>query len=112
MVEISIDGGGSWTRLESELLTDPYDGLVSTCCGNPLADTNAWCGDPQDWTYSTVDLTAYKGRTVQLRFRLATDGVVSREGWYIDDVAVQACTSLFGDGFESGNLSAWSFAVP
>jgi subtilisin family serine protease len=113
VVEISTNGGSTWTRLQSELLTDPYDGPVSNCCGNPILNTNAWCGDPQNWTSSVVNLTAFKGQTVKLRFRLATDDTVGREGWYIDDVAVQSCTNqMFGDGFEGGNLSAWSFAVP
>ena len=109
VVEISSDDGASWTRLQAELLTDPYDGPVSTCCHNPIAGASAWCGDPQDWTSAVVNLTAFKGRTVRLRFRVATDDGVSREGWYIDDVAVQSCSSqVFSDGFESGDISAWS----
>jgi subtilisin family serine protease len=113
VAEVSTNGGGTWTRLQAQLLTDPYDGPVSTCCSNPIANTNAWCGDPQNWTSSVIDLTAYKGQMVQVRFRIATDASVSREGWYVDDVSVQACPStLFNDGFESGSLSAWSAALP
>jgi len=113
VVEISTNGGGSWTRLEAQLLTDPYDGPVSTCCSSPLSGANAWCGDPQDWTLSIVDLSAFAGQTVRLRFRLATDYIVSREGWYVDDLTVQACVSrIFNDGFESGDTSLWSSAIP
>ena len=36
ILEISTDGS-NWTRLETQLLTDPYDGLVSAGTGNPLA---------------------------------------------------------------------------
>ncbi len=113
VLEISTNGGGSWTRLEAQLLTDPYDGVVSGCCANPIAASNAWCGDPQDWTNSIVDISAFAGQTVKFRFRVATDTSVSREGWYIDDVSVQACSSLiFQDGFESGNTAAWGFTTP
>ncbi len=113
VVEISTNGGSTWTRLEAQLLTDPYDGIVNNCCTNPITNSNAWCGDPQDWTSSVVDLTAFAGQTVKLRFRLATDTSVSREGWYIDDVSVQSCEArIFGDGFESGNTSAWSGSNP
>ena len=62
-----------------------------------------------------MDLSAYAGQTVQLRFRLATDNTVAREGWYIDDVTVQTCqaaNAIFTDGFESGNISAWSGSNP
>jgi hypothetical protein len=49
VVEISKDDGATWTRLETELITDPYDGEVDLHYGNPIAGDNAWCGDPQDW---------------------------------------------------------------
>jgi len=118
VLEYSDDSGGTWIRLESELLTDPYDGEISTSFDNPLGGENAWCGDPQDWLESVVDLNALarrriEGGTVQFRFRLATDGLVQREGWYVDDVLVQSCGSvIFADGFESGDSSAWSTTVP
>ena len=121
VVEISDDGGNSWTRLEPELLTDPYDGPVDDRFSNPLATENAWCGDPQDWLESIVDIGAWagglpEGAPVHFRFRLATDSSVGRsEGWKIDDIKVQSCvddTVTFSDGFESGDASAWTSTIP
>jgi len=99
------------------MLTDPYDGPVSTSFSNPLAGFDAWCGDPQDWLRSVVNLDAFAGETARFRFRIGTDSSVSREGWYVDDVAVQACVlidalPIFADGFESGDTSAWSSVMP
>jgi len=92
LVEVSADGGATWTQaLTSTLLTDPYDGVISSRYSNPLAGRSAWCGDPQDWLNSVVDLGAYAGQTVQFRFRMGSDSSVSHEGWYLDDVKVQAC---------------------
>ncbi len=91
ILEISTNGGSSWTQLDAQLLTDPYDGVVSSSYGNPLAGLDAWCGDPQDWTRSVVDLDGYAGQTVQFRFRLGTDSSLGGEGWYLDDVVVQSC---------------------
>ena len=92
LLEISTDGGGSWSQLPTgNMLTDPYDGPVDDGYSNPLADLDAWCGDPQDWLKSVVDLDAYAGETVSFRFRLGTDSTVGREGWYVDDVVVQSC---------------------
>ncbi len=92
LVEVSSDGGATWTQaLSSTLLTDPYDGPVDAGYSNPLSGRAAWCGDPQDWLNSVIDLDAYAGQTVQFRFRLGSDSSVSRDGWYIDDVKVQSC---------------------
>jgi hypothetical protein len=108
ILEISTDGGSSWTQLNNELLTDPYDGTVNTfaTAPNPLAGLEAWCGDPEDWTRSVVDLAAYQGQDVQFRFRLGSDGTIGREGWYIDDVQIQSCGAvmtevILSDGFEA-----------
>lgn len=91
VLEVTTDAGATWIRLESELLTDPYDGPISTSFGNPLGGENAWCGDPANWINSLVDLDAFAGQTVQFRWRLATDSSVGRDGWDIDDVYVQSC---------------------
>lgn len=112
VLEISTNGGGSWTRIEAQLLTSPYKGPVSTAWSNPIAGTNAWCGDPRDWTNVIANLTSFAGQTVQLRFRHATDISVSREGWYVDDVSAHACiTLIFKDGFEGGNLTLWTGGI-
>jgi hypothetical protein len=76
---------------EQNLLTDPYHALVAGSFGNPLAGREAWCGDPQDWINSIVALDDYAGQAVRFRFRLGTDQITSREGWYVDDVVVQSC---------------------
>ena len=119
IVEASNDGGSTWTQLpDTALLVLPYDGPVSDIFSNPIAGQDAWCGDPRDWSQHVVDLTAYAGQTVNLRFRLATDTSVGREGWYIDDVRVitpSDCldnSNIFSDGFESSDTSAWSSTTP
>ena len=94
IVEISTDGGSSWTQLPSTvLLTDPYDGAVDSSAGNPLAGLNAWCGQPQPWLNSVVDVGAYAGQTVRFRFRLGTDAGFGTEGWYVDDYLIQSCVA-------------------
>jgi len=118
VLEISTDAGATWTQLSTGVMqTDPYDGPISTSFSNPLAGEDAWCGDPQDWLRSVVDLDTYAGQTARFRFRLATDTSAGRTGWVIDDVAVQACVPdgmvpLFQDGFESGDTSAWATTTP
>ncbi|MEF2291708.1 S8 family serine peptidase [Virgibacillus dokdonensis] len=40
------------------------------------------------WGNMTVDLSDYLGQRVYIGFNLDTDGSVTRDGWYIDDVAL------------------------
>jgi hypothetical protein len=92
ILEVSTDGGSTWSQiLDVNLLTDPYDGPISASYSNPLANLRAWCGNPQDWLNSIVDVSAYAGQTVRFRFRLGTDNGVGAEGWTIDQVVVQSC---------------------
>ena len=107
LLEISSDGGQSWIQLVSQLLTDPYDGLIDPTSQNPLAGKPAWCGHPQDWFESIVDLDEFAGQTVQFRFRVGTDNSLSREGWYLDDISIQSCPSAFiavmdSESFQTG----------
>lgn len=112
-LEVSTNGGTTWTQITTGLLTDPYDGLVDA--GNvALGGRQGWCGDPANWTKSVVDLTPYVGQTVQFRFRLGSDTGTSREGWYVDDIQVTSCAAnlIFQDGFEVGSTARWSASVP
>jgi len=118
ILEITTDGGATWTYLPTaQMMTDPYDGPIDSGFSNPLIGFDAWCGDPQAWLRSVVDIDAYAGETVQFRFRLGTDNSVNHPGWDIDDVWVQSCVpdasdGIFADGFESGDTSAWSSTTP
>ncbi len=65
-VEVSINGGSTWSRLLS------YNGTT-----------------PFTWEQVSLGLNSYCGNAdVRIRFRIATDGSVTYDGWYIDDVAI------------------------
>lgn len=107
LLEISTDGGAGYTQVQaSALLTEPY--TANAPSGNPLSGKPVWCGTARPWTLNVVDLSAYAGQTVNLRWRLGTDTAVgtSPDGWRIDDIVVDGCeaiaieTVIFGDGFE------------
>ncbi|MFN9729677.1 MAG: choice-of-anchor J domain-containing protein [Pseudomonadota bacterium] len=89
-IEVSTNGGTTWTQITSGLLTDPYDGALAS--PNPAAPAPAWCGDPQAYLKSVIDLAPYAGQTVQFRFRATSDDTVNRPGgWAIDDVLIRRC---------------------
>jgi hypothetical protein len=109
IVEVSTDGT-TFTQLPDAAIISggAYTGIVDDGYSNPLADLEAWCGTRE---YSdgpvVVDLTAYAGQSVQLRFRLGSDESVGHEGWYVDDVSVSSCAAggpvdvIFANGFEA-----------
>ncbi|MEO8275156.1 MAG: hypothetical protein ABI639_02995 [Thermoanaerobaculia bacterium] len=119
ILEASTDGGATFTQIVgANLLTDPYDGPVSTQFTSPIGGLQAWCGDPQPLTRSVVNISAFAGQTVQFGFRFASDSSVNRPNgaWFIDDVKVQNCVAvpvtIFHGDFETGNTSLWSVTVP
>jgi len=94
LIEVSTDGGSNWTQVGgANLLTDPYDGTISASFGNPLGNRQGWCGDPQAYLDSIVDLSSYAGQTVKFRFNLGHDRFAHRANpnWAIDDVRVAGC---------------------
>jgi len=81
IVEISDDDGSSWTELAR------YD----------QGDDPGWAdnaADPTDWRPVNLDLTAYNGRQVLIRFRLQSDTNIEFDGWYVDNVRVTGCGTL------------------
>ncbi|MCZ7651065.1 MAG: S8 family serine peptidase [Thermoanaerobaculia bacterium] len=111
ILEISTDAGATWTQVpNADLLLGGYERTIRTST-NPLGGLPGWCGpNPSPYQQTIADLSAYAGQSVQLRWRIGTDGSVSRPGWDVDAVVVQACTFdlIFSDGFEGGSTLNWS----
>jgi len=95
-LEISVDGndfediiaaGGSFEM-------GGYDGVIDSCCQNPLAGHMGWSGrsgpnQTSEFITSVVRLPAEAaGHNVQFRWRAGTDIGTFREGQYIDNVEV------------------------
>jgi hypothetical protein len=75
IVEISDDGGASWTELAR------YDQTSDPGWGDNVAD-------PTDWRHASIDLQNYSNRQVAIRFRLQSDANLEFDGWYVDNVQV------------------------
>ena len=79
---------------EKLVFTDAYTGPITANPANPAGGSLAWCAEAAPVT-SVVDLNAYAGQTIRLRFRVATDGNTGTDagfrGWFLDDFNVQSC---------------------
>lgn len=111
VVEVSTDDGTTWTRLTPG---DGYPGAISnggSLCGIAQG-AGAFTGENQlaTWTRSQIDLGAYAGQTVRLRWLYRTDSGTAGQGWFVDDIELThaqvpgLCASgedrLFANGFQ------------
>jgi len=71
-VEISTDGGWTWSELKSRY-SDKYQST---------------------WTLEQINLSDYKTSQVKIRFRLRETGSSESDGWYIDDVEITGINQL------------------
>lgn len=85
LVEISVDGG-PWQTITPEA-GYPYLVREGGTPGPFPAETPVFSG-AHDWQAETFDLTGFAG-SARIRFAFGSDGAVSREGWYIDDVELR-----------------------
>ncbi|HXF52290.1 MAG TPA: hypothetical protein VNM43_11485 [Dehalococcoidia bacterium] len=84
-VEVSEDGGRTWTILSGERTTtlDPVGNAYGP--GYTGASGN---GDQPAWVDERIDLSPFAGKRILLRFEYVTDGGVYRRGWVIDDIRI------------------------
>jgi len=96
VVEISTDGGGSWTDIGTSIIPG-YNGTLTNTTGNPLGGRPAFVGQSASYPSlltATASLgTTYAGMTVRIRFRLATDAADGADGWHVDDLVFTGLTN-------------------
>ncbi len=88
VIEISTDGGSTWSDLGPFITANGYTGMLSSDYENPLSGRMAWTGNLITWTEVTVDLSSFAGQSVNIRWRMGCDSSLGADGWYIDDVRI------------------------
>lgn len=88
VIEISADGGGTWTDIGAPL----YNGLTNAQTSAPIgAGRQALTNRSAAWpNFSAAALnlgTAYANQQVRIRFRIGADESTGAPGWDIDDIA-------------------------
>jgi len=90
-VQVSTDGGETWTSLENEYTTYDHDPSAHPDIIANLPGLTSWSyyffGDLDFHTIS-FDLSAYEGQSVLIGFRYMTDWAFVYEGWYISEARV------------------------
>ncbi len=98
-VEVSTDGGQTFTILDTPSCTSSNPSGNNFGCG--------YSGQSSDWIEESVDLSAYAGQTVLVRFEYITDDAVNNNGWLVDDISVPELD--YSEDFEAGD-GGWETA--
>lgn len=112
VVEISTDGGASWFDVTTNVMSSGYNVLTAmhTYSDSPIGGRMAFSGSSGGFVQSFIDLGAYGGKTVNVRFYLASDTGIrapSPRGWWVDDMV------LLQDVWEQvGTTSMASCSIP
>lgn len=78
-VKVSTNNGFSWTALKGRHTHPGNTYQVS----EPVYD-----GQQSDWVKEEINLNAYSGSKIKIRFDLITDAATQKDGWYIDDIKI------------------------
>jgi len=92
-VSVSTDGGARWVPLES----------ARTTRANPHSNAYGpgYTGQSGGWVEETIDLSAYAGQEILLRFEVITDDAVTQPGFLLDDLRIPEIG--YSDDFERGD---------
>ena len=115
-VEVSTDGGSTWTE---QKVYDAAGAEVSTSDTYPDPNGNlktfgnkkyGLTGATDGWEHHYAKVTAYAGKTIQVRLRYATDAGFEDRGWFVDDLALtNGATAVWSDDAEANN--GWTTKV-
>lgn len=102
-VQVSTDGGATWTSLAGPHTTDQTD---PSCYF--IAEVPGYTGTSDGWIDEAVDLSAYAGQSsVLLRFRYETDPASLGMGWYLDDIKVTKGTTVILSDDAEATTNPW-----
>jgi hypothetical protein len=103
VIEVSSDGGATWSDVTQVGVDPGYPGVISIDFLNPLSGRHVFGGknpsfparDPLSLSFGT----RFAGQAIQLRFRIGTSSCCPASGWRLDDIAVSGITNTPFPGF-------------
>ncbi len=113
VVQTSTDGGDNWTSITP---VEGYPGSLSqtgnppvNACGFP-ASQGAFTGSSDgNFNTYTLDLAAFEGQQLMIRWAFTSDPAAEEEGFYLDDISWSGAGNPFPDrimfaDFEDGEM--------
>jgi immune inhibitor A len=87
-VQVSTDGGNTWTSLENGYTTYDHNPSARPSIVANLPGFTGFSPEFPGWTTMTFDLSAYAGQTVKIGFHYMTDDLYTEAGWLINSATV------------------------
>jgi hypothetical protein len=112
MVPVGTSSLIYWHWIDSEDICD-FDFATVSVNGSEL-ERYSLCEDSNTlgWVLHEVDISSSAGQMVTIRIRVDTDATWN-SNFFVDDVSIEVSDEgIFSDGFESGDVSAWSSSIP
>lgn len=88
VVEIRTKGENNWTDAGPYFIKGNYNNFIATNPQSTISERAAFTGNSKEFIQSILDLSSFNGKEIEVRFRFASDGAASSEGWYIDDIGL------------------------
>jgi hypothetical protein len=105
-LEVSTDGGETWTILQTPSGTDE----------DSSGNSYGWAytgysggGEIPEWIEERVDLSSYAGEEILLRFEYITDAAVNGDGLLLDDIRIEALEYFEDFEVDDGGWQAEGF---
>ena len=94
-VQIRETGSEDWTVLPGNITTTDHNPSADILVGHGITGTS------DGWVDGIFDLTAYAGKSIELKFEYETDSYTFGQGFYIDDITITDNDSvIFSDDAE------------
>jgi bacillolysin len=94
VIEYDVVGDADgWLDAGTLIDFNGYNGIIGEFgdFGNPLDGRAGFVSSGVSYDETRIDLSAFPGSDVLLRFRVGTDSIVGTPGWFIDDVSAFTC---------------------
>ena len=98
VVEISTNGGGTWSDLGPYMIQGAYNGGLGAAPTNALSGRSAFTGTSAGFINTIINLSSFAGQSVKIRFRFGSDdntaGPTNPTGWWVDDITLSAIAAV------------------
>ena len=88
VLEISSDAGVTWNDAGALITQNGYNSTINNNPQSTISGRQAWSGGSGSYIQTIVDISSFAGQTIDIRWRMASDQIVSGEGWYVDDIFI------------------------